>query len=64
MFELKNKVILIIGGRGYLGRGFCKSLSEQGAVVISADLTKESKAASTSVFEELKNIYQVIMCFT
>ena len=59
MFELKNKVILIIGGRGYLGRGFCKSLSEQGAIVISADLTKESKAASTSVFEELKNIYQV-----
>jgi NAD(P)-dependent dehydrogenase (short-subunit alcohol dehydrogenase family) len=60
MFELKNKVILILGGRGYLGRSFCQSLSEQGAVVISADLAKESKAASTAVFqEELKNIDQL-----
>jgi len=51
MFELKNKVVLVLGGRGYLGRGFCKSLYGQGAIVISADLNKESKAASTSVFK-------------
>jgi NAD(P)-dependent dehydrogenase (short-subunit alcohol dehydrogenase family) len=60
MFELKNKIVLILGGRGFLGRSFCQSLSEQGATVISADLTKESKAASASVFkEELGKIHQL-----
>ena len=60
MFELKNKIVLVLGGRGFLGRSFCQSLSGQGATVISADLAKESKAASTSVFkEELKKIDQL-----
>ena len=60
MFELKNKIVLILGGRGFLGRSFCQSLSEQGAIVISADLAKESKAASASVFkEELNEIDQL-----
>ena len=59
MFELKNKIVLIMGGRGFLGRSFCQLLSEQGATIISADLKLESKAASASVFkEELKNIDQ------
>jgi NAD(P)-dependent dehydrogenase (short-subunit alcohol dehydrogenase family) len=52
MFELNNNVALVLGGRGYLGRSFCQSLYEQGATVISADLDKESKAASTSVFKD------------
>jgi len=60
MFELKNKIVLILGGRGFLGRSFCQSLSEQDAIVISADLAKESKAASTAAFkEELKKIDQL-----
>jgi NAD(P)-dependent dehydrogenase (short-subunit alcohol dehydrogenase family) len=60
MFELKNKIVLILGGRGYLGRGFCQSLCEQNAHVISVDLPKESKAASSSDFrEEFKNIEQL-----
>lgn len=60
MFELKNKIVLILGGRGYLGRGFCQSLSEQNAHIISVDLPKESKAASSSRFiEEFKNIEQL-----
>jgi NAD(P)-dependent dehydrogenase (short-subunit alcohol dehydrogenase family) len=60
MFDLKNKIVLILGGRGYLGKGFCQSLCEQNAFVISADLPKESKAASSSAFtEELTNIEQL-----
>ena len=60
MFELKNKIVLVLGGRGFLGRSFCQSLSEQGATVVSADLAKESKAASASVFkEELNEIDQL-----
>jgi len=60
MFELKNKIVLVLGGRGFLGRSFCQSLSGQGATVISADLPKASKAASTSAFkEELEKIDQL-----
>jgi NAD(P)-dependent dehydrogenase (short-subunit alcohol dehydrogenase family) len=45
VFNLKNKVVLVVGGRGYLGRDFCYSLSSQGAIVISLDM-KEASAAS------------------
>jgi len=59
MFDLKNKIVLVLGGRGYLGRGFCQALCEQNALVISADLPMESKAASSSTFvESYSNIEQ------
>ncbi len=65
MFELKNKIVLVLGGRGYLGRSFCQSLSIQGATVISADLAKESKAASTAAFkDDLVKIDQYVVDVT
>lgn len=48
MFNLKNKVILVVGGRGYLGRDFCYYLNKQKGIVISADLKENSKASSKS----------------
>jgi len=48
MFELDEKVVLVVGGRGYLGRNFCHYLHKQNAIVISADLNIVSKAASKS----------------
>ena len=48
MFDLKNKVIIVVGGRGYLGRDFCYYLNKQNGIVISADLKKKSTAASKS----------------
>ncbi len=48
MFDLAGKVVLVVGGRGYLGRDFCRQLSDQNADVISADLEILSKAASKS----------------
>mgnify|MGYP000385506751 CR=1 FL=1 len=60
MFDLKNKVVLVVGGRGYLGRDFCQKLRSQNAKVISADLPVASKAASKSGFEDtFKDIEQV-----
>ena len=60
MFDLKNKVVLVVGGRGYLGRDFCQKLRSQNAKVISADLPVASKAASKSGFEDtVKDIEQV-----
>jgi NAD(P)-dependent dehydrogenase (short-subunit alcohol dehydrogenase family) len=50
MFDLNNKVIVVIGGRGYLGRDFCQKLLSQNATVISADLLVTSKAASKSEY--------------
>ncbi len=60
MFDLKNKIILIIGGRGYLGRDFCQALRSQNATVVSADLPIQSQAASKSGFDdEFNDIEQV-----
>lgn len=52
MFDLNNKVILVVGGRGYLGREFCQKLTQQNAKVISADLPSLSKAAKKSNYKE------------
>tara|TARA_X000000950_G_scaffold35639_1_gene38099 strand:+ start:223 stop:1047 length:825 start_codon:yes stop_codon:yes gene_type:complete len=60
MFDLKNKVILVIGGRGYLGRDFCYYLNKQNGTIISADLKKNSNAASKSTNKKSQsNIIQV-----
>ena len=52
MFNLKDKVVLVVGGRGYLGRDFCHYLKEQNATVISADMEEASMAASKSDSEK------------
>ena len=44
-FELNDKVALVVGGRGFLGRRFCAALVEFGAKVFSADLPDISMAA-------------------
>lgn len=52
MFNLRDKVVLVVGGRGYLGRDFCCSLKNQNATVVSADLSVASKAALTSISQQ------------
>jgi NAD(P)-dependent dehydrogenase (short-subunit alcohol dehydrogenase family) len=60
MFNLKDKVVLVVGGRGYLGREFCQKLRLQNATVISADLPNLSKAANKAEFDNsIDNIEQV-----
>jgi NAD(P)-dependent dehydrogenase (short-subunit alcohol dehydrogenase family) len=46
-FELSNKVALVVGGRGFLGRRFCSALAEFGATVHAADLPTPSPAAKS-----------------
>jgi len=48
MFDLNGKVVLVVGGRGFLGRDFCYYLNKQKATVISADLEESSRAALLS----------------
>lgn len=60
MFDLTDKVVLVVGGRGYLGRDFCRFLKKQNANVVSADLEIESKAASKSDYDsDSAEIHQV-----
>jgi len=60
MFDLNNKVILVVGGRGYLGRHFCQKLRSQGGQIISADMQAPSNAASKSDFKtEFDDIDQI-----
>jgi NAD(P)-dependent dehydrogenase (short-subunit alcohol dehydrogenase family) len=42
-FDLKNKVAIVTGGAGILGKHFCAGLAESGAIVIVVDL-QEDKA--------------------
>jgi len=60
MFELDKKIVLVVGGRGYLGRDFCEHFKKQNAIVVSADLGVVSKAASKSDYVHTqKGIIQI-----
>lgn len=55
-FDLSNKVALVVGGRGLLGRRFCSALIEFGAQVYSADLPQPSLAASKDHTGSIENL--------
>ena len=38
MFSIKDKVIVVTGGNGLLGKKIVSTLREQGAVAIAADI--------------------------
>ena len=38
MFRLDNKVVVLIGGNGYLGRNFAKAILEYGGILYSCDM--------------------------
>lgn len=60
MFDLTEKVILVLGGRGYLGRDFCHHLKKQNAIVFSADVNETSIAASKSNdFKDQEGVQQL-----
>lgn len=37
LFDIEDKVIIVTGAGGYLGRGYCKALAEAGATVVGWD---------------------------
>jgi NAD(P)-dependent dehydrogenase (short-subunit alcohol dehydrogenase family) len=52
---LRNKVIVITGGAGLLGRQFCSAVAEQGGIAVVADV---DGAGATDVAEQLASQYQ------
>src|SRR5436190_13912216 len=43
MFSIKDKVIVVTGGNGLLGRQMVSTFREQGAVVVAADICFEQQ---------------------
>ena len=57
MFDLTDKVALIVGGAGYLGEPICKGLAAQGANVVIADIAYD-RANATAKAGELYKAYR------
>ena len=56
MFNLKDKIVLVTGGTGLLGKTYCKEFSLQGANVIMADLSKtQPKKVSSELLKNNRN---------
>ena len=58
MFSLKDKVILVTGGTGLLGKNYCKELANHGAKVVMADLKQANPKKIASSFNE-NNSYKI-----
>ena len=46
---LKNKIVVITGGNGLLGREFCRSVSENNGIAIVADYEEKGQVFSKSL---------------
>ena len=52
LFDIKGKVVILTGASGYLGRGYCKTLSEAGATVIGWDQRKSDGVEVVDITDE------------
>ena len=52
--QLTDKVVVITGGAGFLGRQFCTAVAEQGGIAVVADI---DMAAAARVAEEIASSY-------
>jgi NAD(P)-dependent dehydrogenase (short-subunit alcohol dehydrogenase family) len=59
LFNLQNKVAVIFGGNGYLGRQFCSALLQYKAKVYSCDITNDAKETKALV-EKYPNNFQTV----
>ena len=53
MKDLSEKVIIVTGGRGLIGREIVRELKERDAIVISADITEETSATDRTFHLDL-----------
>lgn len=51
MFSLKNKIIVVTGGNGLLGKQMVSTFREQGAIVVAADIYFEEKSADDFIID-------------
>ena len=55
MFSLENRVVVLFGGNGYLGKHFCKALLEQSCILYNCDLEESKDAAITELAGQYPN---------
>lgn len=58
MFDLSDKVAIVFGGNGFLGKYFCKSLLEYGAKVYCCDINI-SESEEKKSFKDSKGILKI-----
>lgn len=51
MFSIKNKIIVVTGGNGLLGRQMVSTFRNQGAIVIAADIYFEGKSEDDFILD-------------
>jgi NAD(P)-dependent dehydrogenase (short-subunit alcohol dehydrogenase family) len=62
---LKDKVVIVTGGSGLIGKAIITHLTNEGAVVVNADISLEGKAGGLEYFVDINNpesIKSVIDC--
>ena len=52
LFDIQGKIIIVTGAGGYLGHGYCKTLSEQGATVIGWDQRESDGVERVDITDE------------
>ena len=58
-FDLQKKIIIVTGASGFLGRGYCKTLTEAGAVVIGWD-NRECEGVEQVDITDEKQVEQAV----
>lgn len=60
LFNLDNKVAIVFGGNGYLGKQFCKSLLEYGAKLYSCDINVTESEETKGLQDKYSERFQMI----
>lgn len=66
MINLKNKICIVTGSNGNIGKSICNKLRQSGALVIETDIKKSSKTknfyvqADISNYEDINRFYEIV----
>ena len=66
MINLKNKICLVTGSNGFIGKSICKKLKNVGAKVLETDFknvkkkTKQFSLANLNKEKDLKHLYETV----
>lgn len=49
---LQGKIVVVIGGAGLLGKGFCEAIVQHGGTVVVADIDEAAAAAAAAILKD------------